>query len=101
MSYLKLEDSIEKSIASLREATSLDKRSSELVSALEEGVLGKWGMIDKQANVMRIRGRSRGRGSFVEHLAEKSRQILSLGHLQSQKTPHFTHCLPTRPCPNK
>ena len=33
----KLEDSIEKSIASLREATSLDKRSSELVSALEEG----------------------------------------------------------------
>ena len=28
-------------------------------------------MIDKQANVMRIRGRSRGRGSFVEHLAEE------------------------------
>ena len=67
----KLEDNIEESIASLREATTLDKRSSELVSALEEGVLGKWGMIDKQANVMRIRGRSRGRGSFVEHLAEE------------------------------
>ena len=67
----KLEDNIEESIASLREAATLDKRSSELVSALEEGVLGKWGMVDKQANVMRIRGRSRGRGSFVEHLAEE------------------------------
>ena len=66
----KLEDSIEKSIAALR-TSSLDKRSRELVNTLEEGVLGKWGMIDKQANVMRIRGRSRGRGSFVEHLAEE------------------------------
>ncbi|TKB04602.1 GGDEF domain-containing protein [Alteromonas portus] len=66
----KLEDSIEKGIAALR-ASPLDRGSSELVNALEEGVLGQWGMIDKQANVMRIRGRSRGRGSFVEHLAEE------------------------------
>lgn len=66
----KLEGSIKKSIVALRNS-SLDKDSSELVNALEEGVLGQGGMIDKQANVMRIRGRSRGRGSFVEHLAEE------------------------------
>ncbi|WP_394223673.1 diguanylate cyclase [Alteromonas gracilis] len=67
----KLEGNIEKSIQALREASIQDKLSDELVTVLEEGVLGQEGMIDKQANVMRTRGRSRGRGSFVEHLAQE------------------------------
>jgi len=67
----KLEGAIEKSIKTLREASTQDNRSNELLSSIEDGVLGPEGMIDKQANVMRIRGRSRGRGSFVEHLAEE------------------------------
>jgi diguanylate cyclase (GGDEF)-like protein len=66
----KLEGGIKKSIAELRNSQ-LDNSSSELVNMLEEGVLGQSGMIEKQAKVMRIRGRSRGRGSFVEHLAEE------------------------------
>ncbi|MCB4437760.1 GGDEF domain-containing protein [Alteromonas sp. McT4-15] len=66
-----LEGNIENSIAQLRATSNNSASSQALVSSLEEAVLDEWGMIDKQANVMRIRGRSRGRGSFVEHLAEE------------------------------
>lgn len=66
-----LEGNIENSIAQLRATSNNSASSQALVSSLEEAVLDEWGMIDKQANVMRIRGRSRGRGSFVEYLAEE------------------------------
>jgi diguanylate cyclase (GGDEF)-like protein len=66
-----LKGNIEQSIAQLRATSNTDASGQALISSLEEAVLDEWGMIDKQANVMRIRGRSRGRGSFVEHLAEE------------------------------
>lgn len=66
-----LEGNIEQSIAELRATTNTNEEEQALISSIEEAVLDEWGMINKQANVMRIRGRSRGRGSFVEHLAEE------------------------------
>lgn len=65
-----LETQIENAIEALAELSS-GARHNELVSSLSSSVLGDEGMVDKQANILRIRGRSRGRGSFVEHLAEE------------------------------
>lgn len=73
-----LEGKIANQLKQLRVIAGKGQYSDELVVTLEKAVLGEWGMVDKQANVMRIRGRSRGRGSFVEHLAEEVASSIEL-----------------------
>ncbi|BFT29147.1 hypothetical protein D210916BOD24_03230 [Alteromonas sp. D210916BOD_24] len=66
----KLEVNIEKSITHLKESAGHQKGMGDITEYLAHRLLGPQGMIEKQANVMRIQGRLRGRGSFVEHLAQ-------------------------------
>ena len=73
-----LEGKIAHQLEQLRVSADKGQYSDELVVTLEKAILGEWGMVDKQANVMRIRGRSRGRGSFVEHLAEEVASSIEL-----------------------
>lgn len=65
-----LESSIERNIALLKTQPFFDDNHRQFITTMREIVLGSDGMVEKQASAMRIRGRSIGRGSFVEHLAE-------------------------------
>lgn len=65
-----LETQIENAISQFR-GLSANVRHKEIVNSLSFSVLGDEGMVDKQANILRIRGRSRGRGNFVANLAEE------------------------------
>lgn len=66
----KLEDTIDKSITHLKESTGNQQEMSAVADYLTQRLMGAQGMVEKQAKVMRVQGRLRGRGSFVEHLAE-------------------------------